>query len=73
MSLSAQPTGAVVVTAVSDTAAVTADGPLTFTAADWDTPQTLTVTGTADSDHADETAVVAFTAAGGGYDTATSC
>ena len=53
--LNAQPASDVVITVVSsDTGEVTVNSPLTFTAANWDTPQTVTVTG-ADDDLVDGT------------------
>ena len=66
-----RPTGAVTVTpASSDPSAATVSPPsLTFTTTSWDTPQTVTVTGVGDDALAgDRTAMVAHTAAGGGYD-----
>ena len=57
-----------VVVAVGDVGEVTVDmSSLTFTTTDWNTPQTVTVSGTADSDTADETVTVNLTASGGGY------
>ena len=48
--LNAQPASDVVITVVSsDTGEVTVNSPLTFTAANWDTPQTVTVTGADDA------------------------
>ena len=47
--LDAQPTSNVVLTVTSsDTGEATVNSPLTFTAANWDTPQTVTVTGVND-------------------------
>ena len=44
--LDAQPTSDVVITVVSsDTGEATVNSPLTFTSANWDTPQTVTITG----------------------------
>ena len=71
--LATAPTGGLVtVTATSaDTAAATVSPlTLTFTAADYDTAQTMIVSGVADADTADDTTTVTITAAGGGYDTA---
>ena len=48
--LDAQPTSDVVLTITSDdTGEATVNSPLTFTSANWDTPQTVTVTGADDS------------------------
>ena len=48
--LDAQPTSDVVLTVTSDdTSEATVNSPLTFTPANWDTPQTVTVTGVDDS------------------------
>ncbi|MBF2760544.1 MAG: hypothetical protein ISN28_09790 [Ectothiorhodospiraceae bacterium AqS1] len=41
---------------------------LTFTPADWDSEQQVTVTAAADNDAADETATISLSASGGGYD-----
>ena len=47
--LDAQPTSDVILTLTSsDTGEATVNGPLTFTPANWDTPQTVTVTGADD-------------------------
>ena len=68
--LAAQPSGNVTVAVVSaDTAAATVDkASLTFTASNWSTAQTVTVTGVADADGAAESVDIALTASGGGYD-----
>ena len=73
--LDSEPTADVVVTPASDdTGAVTvstaaADDTLTFTASNWDTPQTVTVTGVEDADNADESVTVshALSGEGSGY------
>ena len=70
--LDSEPTADVVVTPASDdTGAVTvstaaADDTLTFTASNWDTPQTVTVTGVEDADNADESVTVSHTVSGEG-------
>ena len=49
ITLTRRPTGTVTITPQSSDPAIAAvTGPLTFTRSDWDTPQTLTVTGAAD-------------------------
>ena len=70
--LNAAPTGNVTVTiAAPDDAPVTiSPTTLTFTTTDWDAPQTVTVTASADDNHENETYTVGHTAAGGGYDDA---
>ena len=45
--------------------------PLTFTADDWDTPQTVTVTSSADIDSEDDEVTLSHTASGGGYQSVT--
>ena len=67
--LMTQPLGDVTVSVTSsDTNAVTAmPATLTFTAADWDEAQTVTVQAKGDSDIADERVTVALSAAGGDY------
>ena len=68
--LATEPTANVTVTAVSrdtSTVSVTTGSSLTFTTANWDTAQTVTVFGVEDADAADETAVVDLDATGGGY------
>ena len=70
--LNSQPSGAVTITPQSaDESAATVSGPLTFTATNWQTPQTVTVTGVNDDlDNADDarTTTVRHGIAGGGYD-----
>ena len=61
--LDAQPASDVVITVVSsDTGEATVNSPLTFTPANWDTPQTVTVTG-ADDDLVDGTITSTITLA----------
>ena len=45
---------------------------MTFTATDWNTPQTVTITGTDDADLDDDTAVLTAVAVGGDYDSVTA-
>ena len=68
VALASEPTASVTVTVSSDNEDVTAGGPLTFTALDWSTAQTVTVTAAQDSDATDDTATLTNTAEGGGYD-----
>ena len=73
--LSDQPSATVTVAIESgDTAIATVDlSALTFTTSDWDTPQTVTVTGIADEpDRTDESVRITHTATGGGYDGVTA-
>ena len=66
--LTSEPTADVTVTPESDdTDAVTVSGPLTFTPQNWQTPQTVTVTGVADTDTDDETVTVSHGVMGGDY------
>ena len=66
--LGAYPTGDVTVTpASSATAKVTVSGALTFTQSNWNTAQTVTVTGVAAG-----TATISHTTSGGGYDNASA-
>ncbi len=69
--LGSEPTAAVTVAAVVGPAGadVTVEpAALTFTASDWDSPQTVTVAAGHDDDAVDGAATVTHTAAGGGYD-----
>ena len=68
VALASEPTGSVAVTVSSDNEDVTAGGPLNFTASDWSTAQTVTVTAAQDGNATDDTATLANTAEGGGYD-----
>ncbi|MXY09264.1 MAG: hypothetical protein F4Z00_12460 [Acidimicrobiaceae bacterium] len=64
VSLTTQPSDSVTVTVASaDPAAATADPPsLTFTTTDWQTAQTVTITGTDDADYDSTTTTVTLTA-----------
>ena len=75
VSLSAAPTANVTVAVASDdTGAATVDqSSLTFTTANWNTPQTVTVTAEQDTpDAVDESATLTHTATGGGYNSTAS-
>ncbi len=67
--LTSEPTGPVTVTPTSsDGGAATVSGALGFTAANWDTPQTVTVSGVEDEDSlADMMATVSHQVSGGDY------
>ena len=66
--LDAAPTGNVTVSLASDNADVSVSSTaLTFTAANWATAQTVTVTTLVDADDLDDSAVVSLSASGGGY------
>ena len=62
--------GAVTVAVASATGTVATARPatLTFTAGNWDAPQTVTVSGVDDTDTADESETIGHTPTGGGYD-----
>lgn len=63
--LTAQPTSNLVVTIASnDTSAATATGSLSFTTSNWNTYQTVTVTGVQDSDLVGETVTLTLSASG---------
>ena len=66
--LSARPTGEVTVTIASNATAVVTVNPaaLTFTADNWSTPQSVTVTAPQDDDEANSSATLSHTASGGG-------
>ena len=66
--LSARPTGEVTVTIASNATAVVTVNPaaLTFTADNWSTPQSVTVTAPQDDDEANGSATLSHTASGGG-------
>ena len=68
LKLTRAPTSDVTVTVLGAGGAVTT-GPaaLTFTADNWDTAQTVTVTGASDGDKNDETVMLRHAATGGGY------
>ena len=69
MRLGAAPTGAVTVEISSDNPDVTAaPASLSFDAANWSAPQTVTVTAAADDDDYADTAQLTHTASGGGLD-----
>ena len=67
--LTSQPSGDVTVTPTSSaTGNATVSGALTFTPTNWETAQTVTVTGVNDDvDGADRAATISHTVAGGGY------
>ena len=67
--LTSKPTGQVRVTPSrsSGDADVTVSGALTFTTADWDTAQTVTVSAAQDPDAVDDTAVIGHAVSGGDY------
>ena len=69
--LDSKPTGQVTVTPSrsSGDADVTVSGALTFTPANWDTAQTVTVSAAQDSDAVDDTAVIGHVVSGGDYGT----
>ena len=68
--LDTQPTGNVTVTPDSDDDAIaTVSGALTFTTANWNDMQTVTVTGTQDDDLADESTSITHAVAGADYAT----
>ena len=70
--LDTQPSADVTVTPTSgNTDAATVSGALTFTDSNWDTAQTVTVTGVDDANSASETFNISHTASGGGYDAIT--
>ncbi|VVM20313.1 hypothetical protein BSPWISOXPB_9003 [uncultured Gammaproteobacteria bacterium] len=71
--LNTQPTGNVTITPNSnDTGAATVSAAMTFTSANWSTPQTVTVTGVNDADATDETVTISHTITGAGYAGVTS-
>ena len=71
--LDTQPIGEVTVTPVSgDTGAVTVSAALTFTATDWATAQTVTVTAVDDADADDESVTVTHSVAGADYASVTA-
>ena len=70
VALTTQPTGDVTITPASgDTSVATVSAALIFTTTDWNTPQTVTVTGMDDGidNPSDRTATVTHTIAGGDY------
>ncbi|MDD9818103.1 MAG: hypothetical protein OXU61_08235, partial [Gammaproteobacteria bacterium] len=71
--LGSEPSGDVTVTPGSDAEAVaTVSGALTFRASDWDTHQTVTVTGVSDADAATDTATVSHAVVGVEYGSVTA-
>ena len=73
--LSSQPSGPVTVTPAlkaGSSSDVTVSGALTFTAADWDRAQTVTVSAAPDADAADDRATVSHAVSGGGYGSVTA-
>ena len=71
--LDAAPSGPVSVALSSDNAGVTlSTASLNFTTSNWDTAQTVSVTGAEDDDAADATATVTLNPSGGGYDSVAS-
>ncbi len=66
--LTSEPTGAVTVAIMGHPDLTPAPGSLTFTASDWDTEQTVTVTATDDANAIDERIVLTHTASGADYD-----
>ena len=70
--LDTQPSADVIVTPTSGNPdAATVSGALTFTDSNWDTAQTVTVTGVDDANSASETFNITHAASGGGYDAIT--
>ena len=70
--LNTEPSGNVIVTPTSaNTDAATVSGALTFTDSNWDTAQTVTVTGVDDDNSASEIFDITHAASGGGYDAVT--
>ena len=69
VALNTIPTGDVMLTpSSSDAGAVTVSAELTFTAANWNTAQTVTVTAVDDDDTSDESITVSNAVSGGDYD-----
>ena len=69
--LDTKPVGGPVSVAVASTTGTVATArpsTLTFTAQNWDAPQTVTVAGVDDTDTADESETISHTPTGGGYD-----
>ena len=68
VALATRPDDNVTVTIASDNADVTTrPASLTFTTANWNTPQRVTVSAASDGDTANDTATLTHTASGGGY------
>ena len=72
--LDSEPTASVTVTPSrsSGSGDVTVSGALTFTAANWDTAQTVTVGAAEDGDAEDDTAAIGHSVSGGDYDSETA-
>ena len=71
VALATRPDGNVTVTIASDNADVTTrPASLTFTTANWNTPQRITASAASDGDTANDAATLTHTASGGGYDDA---
>ena len=71
VALATRPADNVTVTIASDNADVTTrPASLSFTTANWDTAQRVTVSAASDGDTANDTATLTHTASGGGYDDA---
>ena len=67
--LASEPTAAVTITPASNNAEVTVSpATLTFTSANWQTEQTVTVEAMSDEDDADDTATISHAVAGGDYE-----
>ena len=70
--LDSEPGGNVTITPTSGTlTTATVSGALTFTTSNWDTAQTITVTGVNDAIDSDRTATISHAASGGGYGSVT--
>ena len=70
--LTSAPTADVTITPASgDIGAATVSGPLTFTSSNWNTAQTVTVTGVADANTANETVTITHDVTGGDYGSVT--
>ena len=68
VALATRPADSVTVTIASDNADVTTQpATLTFTTANWNTPQRVTASAASDGDTANDTATLTHTASGGGY------
>jgi hypothetical protein len=66
--LNTQPTGSVTITPASDDiGAATVSGVMTFTTANWKTPQTVTVTGVNEANPTNETVTISHSIAGADY------
>jgi len=66
--LNTEPTGTVTVTLTSsDIGAATVTGTLTFTTSNWNTAQTIIITGVNDADYDNESIAISHSISGGGY------